>query len=229
MNVDPSDRIDDQQEFADALRQLKPVKPSLDSSAMFYQAGFNAGKSEVGGVRPTKVLAAGLVAALLAAPAGYMAGQTSAVGTGDSIELAADVDPSPLRPTAAAVAETDPSDRSPASEDVADTNGADTNIANSNNADTKLAQASRTDTGDAMSTYASSLLSFWDRKTWLPAPSGIETFGSYADPLAHSDTIRHRHPSPGITGRILSSSSSSSKTLAVLDVREMAKAFEVVQ
>jgi hypothetical protein len=61
------------------LKTLRPARSEIDPAVVLYQAGFQAGqlRTDAGGSFRMQTLAAGLVAALIAAPAGFIAGQTS--------------------------------------------------------------------------------------------------------------------------------------------------------
>lgn len=91
MNPDSTNQRDDRERFADTLRQLRPARVKIDASAVFYRAGFNAGQTQQAGhrLRLTHLVAAGLVAVMVAAPAGYLAGQNSAQQMSTSPRVAA--------------------------------------------------------------------------------------------------------------------------------------------
>jgi hypothetical protein len=79
MNSNQSGRSSHNDDLTDKLQSFRPAKANIDPAALFYQAGFNAGQVQRASGRTPRwrAMAAGVVAALLAAPAGYIVGQTS--------------------------------------------------------------------------------------------------------------------------------------------------------
>lgn len=79
MNSNRSGRSSHNDDLTNQLQSFRPAKANIDPAALFYQAGFNAGQVQrTSGRTPRwRAMAAGVVAALLAAPAGYIVGQTS--------------------------------------------------------------------------------------------------------------------------------------------------------
>jgi hypothetical protein len=71
-------------EIADQLKRLRPAQAGLDANVLFYQAGFAAGESKSvssGWSRVVPLMAAGLLAAIVTAPASYRVGRTAAIRT----------------------------------------------------------------------------------------------------------------------------------------------------
>ena len=79
MNSNPSGRTPNNDDLAERLRSFRPARANIDPAALFYQAGFKAGQTERRSERIPhwRAIAAGFVAAVLAAPAGYVVGQAS--------------------------------------------------------------------------------------------------------------------------------------------------------
>ncbi len=71
----------DNGEIAEDLKRLQPARSEIDSRIVFYEAGFNAGKSQRAAPARFKIaplIAAGLLAAIVTAPASYRAGNFAA-------------------------------------------------------------------------------------------------------------------------------------------------------
>lgn len=79
MNSNQSGRSSHNDDLTDKLQSFRPAKANIDPAALFYHAGFNAGQVQRASARTPRwwAMAAGVVAALVAAPAGYLVGQTS--------------------------------------------------------------------------------------------------------------------------------------------------------
>ncbi len=79
MNSNRSDRSADNEDLTRMLKTLRPARSEIDPAVVLYQAGFQAGRlrTDAGRSFRMQTLAAGLVAALIAAAAGFIAGQTS--------------------------------------------------------------------------------------------------------------------------------------------------------
>jgi hypothetical protein len=79
MNSNRSGRSSDNDDLTTRLQTFRPAKANIDPAALFYQAGFNAGQMQrtSGRIPQWPVMAASLVAVLLAAPLGYLIGQSS--------------------------------------------------------------------------------------------------------------------------------------------------------
>ncbi len=100
--------------IAEDLKRLQPARSELDSRIVFYEAGFNAGKTQqtaAGRIKIAPLIAAGLLAAIVTASASYRVGQSAAMqaksetnvtlvqadhnSDADTAEDLLDVDPSP--------------------------------------------------------------------------------------------------------------------------------------
>jgi hypothetical protein len=69
-------------EIAGQLKRLRPAQAGLDANVLFYQAGFAAGELKSvsrGWGRVVPLIAAGLLAAIVTAPASYRIGRTAAI------------------------------------------------------------------------------------------------------------------------------------------------------
>ena len=82
MDTDQNAHIARDDDLSARLSELRPAKATLDPSTVFYRAGYQAGQAEASHRlgRPLGLLAAGLLAAAVAAPAAYLAGQSSVAG-----------------------------------------------------------------------------------------------------------------------------------------------------
>jgi hypothetical protein len=84
-------------EIAEHLKRLRPAPATVDANVLFYNAGYKACQSELsapGRLRIAPLIAAGLLAAIVTAPASYRVGRTAALR------------PEPVTQEAVAVAET---------------------------------------------------------------------------------------------------------------------------
>jgi len=79
MNSDRLRRSSDNDDLTRQLQSFRPAKANIDSAVLFYRAGFQAAQVRPASGRiPTwRAIAAGLVAVMLAAPAGFLVGQAS--------------------------------------------------------------------------------------------------------------------------------------------------------
>lgn len=78
-------------ELAEGLKGLRPASSEMDFRVLFYEAGFNAGKSQQtapGGIKIAPLIAAGLLAAIVTAPASYRAGRRASVQTESASDVA---------------------------------------------------------------------------------------------------------------------------------------------
>lgn len=91
-------------EIADQLKRLRPASASIDAKELFYQAGLNACQAEMSQRRRIRfgpLIAAGLLAAAVTAPASYRVGRTAALRGQPATEtVIADVDTSTAGPPA---------------------------------------------------------------------------------------------------------------------------------
>lgn len=76
--------------IAEDLKRLQPTSSGIDSRAMFYEAGFNAGKTKqtAARIKITPLIAAGLLAAIVTAPASYRVGRRASMKTESATEVA---------------------------------------------------------------------------------------------------------------------------------------------
>lgn len=69
-------------EIVEQLKRLQPARSELDSRIVFYEAGFSVGKTQQTAPARFKIaplIAAGLLAAIVSAPASYRVGQHAAM------------------------------------------------------------------------------------------------------------------------------------------------------
>ncbi len=232
MNADSRHMPPEPDGFADALRQLQPTsaQAGIDRSIVFYQAGFQAGQAQSAAASPRMMhrIAAGLLVAIIAAPAGYLVGKVSALQGNESSRVASESNDSigsripvdlPKQPS--------PGQSSP------------TQPPTSTAPDGELAKV---DPPASANQYASALLGMWrgvpgarDAKSVFHQEGSLAAFHSsfitddidtkqWLSVLAGSSAYVHRQPNLGERAE-----SSSSKTLAVFDAQEIAKTFEVVK
>ncbi len=216
MNDQPShsDHLDS---LTENLRRLRPAKSEVDSSTVFYQAGFRAGKKQAAPWKPTRALAAGLIAAVVAAPSGFFAGMKAS----SPVNVASQ--PEPIHPHPRPVPE-----NGLASVDSTSPSISPVGQANPENqlSPTSPVQPDRDQV--AVSTtqpiFTSSLLGYWPGQSFVRLP--VDPNAS----LGRDEAIKHGDPRvPSVPALSVPAGSSVRKTLAVLDVRALYEAFEVVQ
>ncbi len=217
MNPESSNHPAGRTDLAKTLRQMRPARATIESAVVFYQVGFHAGQAQRQGrrLRLTPIAAAGLIAAIVAAPAGYMAGKTS-------LDRTASIDRQVIS-SKEVVAKTLPQqkpevpsiDLEPATEPA------------------------------LLAVYKPELLAFWSGQAGIDQAqpvfdSGANSLADFHSSLLANDrtgkpwpdfSVRneaflHRDPA---RERFVETETSSVKTLAVLDVRELAESFGGVQ
>lgn len=225
MNDQPnhSDHLDS---LTENLRRLRPAKSEVDASTVFYQAGFRAGKKQAAPWKPTRALAAGLIAAVVAAPSGFFAGMkaSSPVNVAAQPERQGPLHPRPDEAPEKGLASADST--SPSISPVGQANPEDQLSPQNQLSPASPVQPNRDQV--AVSTtqpiFTSSLLGYWPGQSFVRLP--VDPNAS----LGRDEAIKHGDPwVPSVPAPSVPAGSSVRKTLAVLDVRALAEAFEVVQ